>query len=563
MTVASAGLAAVTGQAAAGGYPLVYGPAYNTASIVTLRTGVIFDSVGPSSSGATVTSGKTLSWTHTPVRAATVVLAAVAAGISVSGIDSHGSCTYGGMTMTWLGWVHSGNANNGYAELFGLAAPPPGPQSVAYTATTTGTVSSLIGGSLAYTGSGNTTGTAFGTPAAAFGTSATGSVSVTGSAVTNMIAGCFASGTGSQVVTAGTLRWARNLNATSEAGNSFGSDISSAAGVVTLSGSWTSDLWGAVAVEVLASTGVTVVAGVATLTGAAEPTPGGSILVSYTSSPGLAVPGMFTPGATGILTSTLTPIVTANTGVATGTVTASTITPALIFTGPAAALAGTAQTPVPAVTATAGLAALSGAALTIASATQTGLATLTGNAVNPAAAVGGGTIADPPVVTVTASAQPPVPVVVTFPGAAAITGAAQTPVPVVTANASAATLTGTAGPVAYFHANAGTATLTGAAQIAASLIRSATGTATGTGTSQKPASCTVQPAAALASLTGVSQGTAKPVLFTLTVGPTMASVATGATRNSLNTAATLNRPAVSVATSTSVSLIAGPTAGGT
>jgi hypothetical protein len=155
--------------------------------------------------------------------------------------------------MAWLALIPANNSTGGYIEVFGLASPASGAQTVAYTSGYSGSPNGLIGGSLAYTGTGTTTATAFGTPATTFGQNTSGSVSVTGASASNRVAGFFCDGTGSQAVTAGTQRYLHNLNTNSGAGNSFGADIVSAAGTVTISGSWTNDWWGAVGVEVLSA----------------------------------------------------------------------------------------------------------------------------------------------------------------------------------------------------------------------------------------------------------------------------------------------------------------------
>lgn len=215
---------------------------------------VAFDSVGPGSAGATATSSP-LSWTHTPVGAPSAVLVGVATGFGTQGTDAVGACSYGGAVMTPLAFLYIFNGGfGGYLELFGLASPAAGPQTVDYVPDTTSAILTLIGGSLAYTGTAAVTAAAFGTPAPtvtpAF--AGTGSAPVAGTSAANMAAAIFASGGGGQAITAGTLRYLNNLSSAPRAGNSMGADTPSAAGTVTISGSWTSSFWGAVAVEILA-----------------------------------------------------------------------------------------------------------------------------------------------------------------------------------------------------------------------------------------------------------------------------------------------------------------------
>lgn len=216
--------------------------------------GVSFDSVGPGASAATATSPP-LTWTHTPAGALSAVLVGAAVGFGTQGIDSAGACSYGGAAMTPLGFLYIFNGGfGGYIEIFGLASPPAGPQTVIYTPATTSAILTLIGGSLAYDGTALATAAAFGTPAPtvtpAF--AGTGSAPVTGTSAANMVAAVFASGAGGQAVTAGTLRYLANLSSAPRAGNSMAADTPSAAGTVTISGSWTASFWGAIAVEIIA-----------------------------------------------------------------------------------------------------------------------------------------------------------------------------------------------------------------------------------------------------------------------------------------------------------------------
>lgn len=224
---------------------------------------VAFDAVGPSSSGAASASSPD-TWTHTPAGTPSAVLAGAAVGYTTAGTDSNGGCTYGGTAMTWLARVYVLNASfGGYIEIFGLASPPSGAQTVSYTPATTSALASLVGGSLSYTGTAATTAAAFGTPVvstpATFGSS--GSISVTGTSASNRVAAIFASGGGTQAITAGTLRWLDNYSSATSAGAAMGADIVSAAGSVTLSGTWSFNYWGAIAVEVLAGSAPPAAAG--------------------------------------------------------------------------------------------------------------------------------------------------------------------------------------------------------------------------------------------------------------------------------------------------------------
>ena len=114
--------------------------------------GVAFNAVGPSSSGATVSSNDTLTWNHTCGASATYLLA----GVTVDGAPDSDwtiTATYNSVSMSSLGVVHADNADNGYLQVFALASPPTGSAyQVKISASGTGTPAGANGGSILFTG---------------------------------------------------------------------------------------------------------------------------------------------------------------------------------------------------------------------------------------------------------------------------------------------------------------------------------------------------------------------------------------------------------------------------
>lgn len=213
---------------------------------------VTFDAVGPSSSGS---YSAPVSWTHTPVGTPTVVFVQVAVGAD----GATCSVTYGGTSMVSLGKVHSGGLTAGFEQLFALAGPAAGAQTVTVTLTS-GTGSTVSASSLSYKGSGTTAGTAYGTPVTASSPSSatSGSISLTGASTSNMVVAGVCTGSGGETASGGdTRRSVTDVDSSTAAGCSASFDKASASGTVTINWTMASDAWGAVAVEILAAGGST------------------------------------------------------------------------------------------------------------------------------------------------------------------------------------------------------------------------------------------------------------------------------------------------------------------
>src|SRR5204862_256568 len=118
--------------------------------------GVTVDAVGPSAAGASVSSGTTLSWSHTvsPTGSNLLLTVAVAVGRTPdTGLAL--SVTYNGVPMTSAGLVHSNNQNAGLVQMFYLPAPAPGAHTVQVTLS--GGSADLEAGSVSFTGVDQTT----------------------------------------------------------------------------------------------------------------------------------------------------------------------------------------------------------------------------------------------------------------------------------------------------------------------------------------------------------------------------------------------------------------------
>lgn len=181
---------------------------------------------------------------------------ALIAGCSL-GSGSAGSgftmtATYNAVAMTSIGTKICAGGN-GVAQLWVLVAPATGAaHNVVITKTVGGTPTTLVGGSMSFSGVNQTTptGTLF-TNSGTAGTS--GSASVTGTTTGNQISAMVASGSGSTSVTTGTSRWINNFSAATESGAAGASSIASPGGTQAMTFGFTADDWLVMAVELLAA----------------------------------------------------------------------------------------------------------------------------------------------------------------------------------------------------------------------------------------------------------------------------------------------------------------------
>jgi hypothetical protein len=206
---------------------------------------VAFDAVGPAG-GAGAASGSPISWTHICAASATLLLVGVSYDdFTFSTVTL--SATYNGVAMTSLGAVNSNNNTAGFIQLFALASPSTGSNTVTVTRTS-GSVAGMLGGSMSYTGS-----TGVPTATTAAGSSTTPSITVT-SNVGDMAAAFMCDGQGFTAANQ-TLRYRRNDNTVTASGNIQGEDAAGAASVTLTGTTATSDWWGAIGVNIAASGG--------------------------------------------------------------------------------------------------------------------------------------------------------------------------------------------------------------------------------------------------------------------------------------------------------------------
>jgi hypothetical protein len=85
---------------------------------------VEFGAVGPGATGSG-TGSVALSWTHTPDGYDNYVIVSVAATVAGGSFSTHTrAATYGGVAMTSLGVINTGNSTGGWLESFGIAVTP-------------------------------------------------------------------------------------------------------------------------------------------------------------------------------------------------------------------------------------------------------------------------------------------------------------------------------------------------------------------------------------------------------------------------------------------------------
>src|SRR5262249_39479413 len=112
---------------------------------------VAFDAVGPDATGTSVTSGSTLSWSHTVTSTGSNLLLTVGVAIGRSPDTAiNVAVTYNAVPMTSGAKVHSNDRADGFVQMFYLVAPAPGAHTVQVTLT--GGTASIEAGSVSFTG---------------------------------------------------------------------------------------------------------------------------------------------------------------------------------------------------------------------------------------------------------------------------------------------------------------------------------------------------------------------------------------------------------------------------
>lgn len=207
---------------------------------------VVFDALGPGSSGSATGNVTNISWSHTCGSGSNrLLVVGVGMGGGTSGISL--TTTYGATAMTSAGLVLSNNQFDGFVQLFYLIAPAAGTNTINVSVDSSQT-RDLLGGSLSFTGVNQTTPIA--NIATNFGFDTNPTVAVT-SAAGNIVVD--AAVCGSALISSNqTLQWMNNLNGNSGASNAAQSTAAGASSV-TMSYSSNSDWWGIIATSIQAS----------------------------------------------------------------------------------------------------------------------------------------------------------------------------------------------------------------------------------------------------------------------------------------------------------------------
>lgn len=207
---------------------------------------VALDTLGPSSGGASVSSSASLSWTHVMGSGSnTLLTVGVAVGVR-SGADGSYSVAARdkGVAMVSAGRVDAGNDGHDFAQLVYLLSLPSGSNTLQVTLT--GGIADLVGGKMSFTGVNATTPVRDVTTGTGISTSASATAS---SAPGDMVVDVLATGT-SVTSSKQTLRWKKNLNASSGAGNGAQSTAAGASSV-TMGYAVPSDDWALIAMDVV------------------------------------------------------------------------------------------------------------------------------------------------------------------------------------------------------------------------------------------------------------------------------------------------------------------------
>ncbi len=219
---------------------------YFLTSEVAQAAAVAVDSVAPSATGIAISSGSTLSWSHT-VGAGSDTLLTAGVAVGVNPDTRTVSVTYAGVPMISAGKVHSNNQIQGFVELFYLKGPATGTNTVQVTLT--GGNATMEAGSVSFTGVDQTT------PVRNIVTGAGTGVSprlTIASAPGNMVVNAFVNGCDGGTTSINTLRWVREVNCSTAGGNGAQSTAPGAASVV-MGYTVPSDWWGMVGMDVVAS----------------------------------------------------------------------------------------------------------------------------------------------------------------------------------------------------------------------------------------------------------------------------------------------------------------------
>jgi hypothetical protein len=192
------------------------------------------------------TGSRSLSWTQ----AVSGSSRAIEVGVTVGG-DSTQTVTVkdGTTSMTALtGKLNSNNATSGFLQVFGLANPPAGTNTITVTVSGGSVPDAVTGGSISYDGVSQTS--PFGTAKTLTGAGIDPSITTTGSTSGDMESGFLSDGSAVASATSGTSRYIVDEDNNTAAGNGAGATAASTGSNVTFTWSDTDDWWAAATVEV-------------------------------------------------------------------------------------------------------------------------------------------------------------------------------------------------------------------------------------------------------------------------------------------------------------------------
>jgi hypothetical protein len=214
---------------------------------------VVFDAVGPSSAGAGAAGqASPLTWSHTCTGADRLLLVGVCFGATV--VPTTVAATYNGVAMTELGSVLSNAGTAGQARLFALLAPATGANTVSVTYSGGSGFNSIEAGSVSFAG----------VEQASLAAAVTGLVTATGNAANPSLAVTSQAGDmvvdlhvngGSAGTSTKTVRWLKNVNASTGGGNGAQSTAAGAASV-TMGYTAAAEWYGILGANVVAASGV-------------------------------------------------------------------------------------------------------------------------------------------------------------------------------------------------------------------------------------------------------------------------------------------------------------------
>jgi hypothetical protein len=223
------------------------GTSYGADREFTTPPGVGYDGV----SGAGEANVSALTWTH-KVGTGNDRALLVAAAVGTS--DDTGCSavvTDDGTKMSELATIHTDNKHAGYLDIWGLANPPPGADTIdiMVRGCSAGTPLELSGGAESFTGVSQ--GDPFGPARTANGDGGTASATVATASPNDLVASFIADGSGDESPQSpATTRFVKDVGLSSGAGNSAGATSPATGSSVTVTWSMYSDYWGEGVVDI-------------------------------------------------------------------------------------------------------------------------------------------------------------------------------------------------------------------------------------------------------------------------------------------------------------------------